>query len=60
MNSFYESLQTADNLELFYKVSVSIRGVGYFAKVCTKLLKKEEVDGLRNSLIKISDWFYSE
>lgn len=59
MDSFYENLKTADNLENFYRVSVSIRGVGYFAKVCSKLLKKEEVDALRNGLIKISDWFYS-
>lgn len=60
MAIFNEELKTADNLENFYKVSISIRGLGYFAKVCHKLLKEEEVSALRNSLVKISDWFYSE
>jgi hypothetical protein len=60
MEVFNEELKTADNFENFYKVSISIRAVGYFAKVCHKLLKKEEVTSLRNSLVKISDWFYAE
>lgn len=60
MGKFNENLKAADNLENFYNVSLSIRGIGYFAKVCTKLLKEEEITALRNHLIKISDWFYSE
>lgn len=60
MGVFNEELRTADNLENFYKVSISIRGVGYFAKVCHKLLREEEVTALRNSLVRISSWFYSE
>lgn len=60
MGKFNDNLRTTDNLENFYKVSLSIRGIGYFAKVCTRLLKDEEITALRNNLIKISDWFYSE
>lgn len=60
MKKFNETLETADNLENIYHVSVAIRSVGYFSKICSKLLDKAEVDELRNSLVKISDWFYSE
>ena len=60
MQKFDQQLEKAHNLEHFFKVCVAIRGVGYFAKVCAKLLPPEEMSEKCNKLVKISDWFYAK
>lgn len=59
MGVFGHHLDNAEDLEKFEKVSLSIRGVGYFARACTKIMTAEELNVVHNALIKISDWFYA-
>lgn len=44
----------------FRNLSVAIRGVGYFAKAYHKYLKDEDIVALRDNLVQLSSWFYSE
>lgn len=60
MDKFNKTLQGADNLEDLYHVSVAIRSVGYFSKIVAKKYEPEKVEQLRNTLVRISEWFYSE
>ncbi|KAI8352478.1 hypothetical protein EDC96DRAFT_546617 [Choanephora cucurbitarum] len=60
MQKFKKTLEDADSLENINQVSAAIRSIGYFSKIFSKKLSSKEIDGLRNSLVRISDWFYSE
>ncbi|KAI8641990.1 hypothetical protein BD408DRAFT_483034 [Parasitella parasitica] len=59
MARFNKILEQADNVDDMYKVSIAIRSVGYFAKILTKV-KNTDVEALRKSLVKISEWLYSD
>ncbi|KAF1799211.1 hypothetical protein FB192DRAFT_1333067 [Mucor lusitanicus] len=59
MARFNDILEQADSVDDMYKVSIAIRSVGYFAKILTKV-KNADVEALRKSLVKISEWLYSE
>lgn len=59
MGRFNDILEQADSVEDMYKVSIAIRSVGYFSKILTKV-KNADVEALRKSLVKISDWLYSD
>lgn len=59
MARFNDILEQADSVDDMYKVSIAIRSVGYFAKILTKV-KDADVEALRKSLVKISEWLYSD
>ncbi|CEP16992.1 hypothetical protein [Parasitella parasitica] len=59
MARFNKILEQADNVDDMYKVSIAIRSVGYFAKILTKV-KNTDVEAMRKSLVKISEWLYSD
>ena len=59
MKKFNEILEEADDVNDMYRVSIAIRSVGYFAKILTKD-KTTDVEALRESLVKISEWLYSD
>ncbi|GAN09060.1 DNA-dependent protein kinase catalytic subunit isoform 1 [Mucor ambiguus] len=59
MRRFNDILEQADSVDDMYKVSIAIRSVGYFAKILTKV-KNTDVEALRKSLVKISEWLYSD
>ncbi|KAL9555838.1 hypothetical protein MBANPS3_002175 [Mucor bainieri] len=59
MARFNDILEQADSVDDMYKVSIAIRSVGYFAKILTRV-KNADVEALRKSLVKISEWLYSE
>ncbi|KAK4516378.1 uncharacterized protein ATC70_011349 [Mucor velutinosus] len=59
MGRFNDILKQADSVDDMYKVSIAIRSVGYFAKILTKV-KNADVEALRKSLVKISEWLYSD
>lgn len=60
MRKFITTLEDVDNLDNIYHISVAIRSVGYFSKIVAKKYTPDKVEELRNSLVRISEWFYSE
>ncbi|KAI9317521.1 hypothetical protein BX666DRAFT_1633731 [Dichotomocladium elegans] len=60
LKRFISCLQT-DIADLnVYDLSLTIRGLGYFSLACKKYMKPDEFDMLKDKLIGMNAWFYSE
>ncbi|KAI9491166.1 hypothetical protein BDB00DRAFT_874560 [Zychaea mexicana] len=59
MDIFIRTLRQKIDEVSFRELSVAIRGIGYFSRAFDKFLTSEEIDALREYLVKISSWFYS-